>query len=124
MKRPQKFLTYLSIVTCATTGCASAPSTIPAANVPDEVYKTMDCVGLLKERDRLNSTLHAVADDQQSRAGRDAFAATAGAVVSPVFYLLLTGESGVATEVSRLKGEIEAVSRVAAQKSCALDNAK
>jgi hypothetical protein len=124
MKRPKILFSYLLIVACAATGCATAPSTIPAASTSDEVYKTLDCDGLRKERDRVNSTLRAVTDDQQSRAGRDAFAATAGAVVSPVFYLLLTGESGVAAEVARLKGELEAVTRVGTQKNCALDNGK
>lgn len=64
------------------------------------------------------TTLQAVSTDQQSKANRDAFAAAAGVAVSPIFYLLLTGETVGTTEVARLKGERDAVNRVIAQKGC------
>jgi len=76
-------------------------------------------MALVKERDRVLTTLQAVSADQQSKANRDAFAAAAGVAVSPLFYVLLTGETVGATEVARLKGERDAVSRVIDQKSCA-----
>ena len=99
-------------------GCDSAPSAIPAASVADDAYKMMACEALEKERARVASTLHAVTGDQQSRASRDAFAAAAGATVSPLFYVLLTGETASASEVSRLKGELQAIERVAREKKC------
>lgn len=80
----------------------------------------MDCTALRMERDRAYTTLQAVSDDQQSKANRDVVAAMAGAAINPIFYLLLTGETVGATEVARLKGELEAVGRVMGQKSCAV----
>lgn len=103
-----------------TTGCASHPTATLAASVSDEPYKFMDCTALRMERDRAYTTLQAVSDDQQSKANRDVVAAMAGAVINPIFYLLLTGETVGATEVARLKGELEAVGRVMGQKSCAV----
>ncbi len=80
----------------------------------------MDCSGLEKERARVLMTLDAASRDQQSKATRDALAAGAGAIVSPLFYLALTGESAVGLEVSRLKGEYYALERVLAAKRCAI----
>lgn len=78
----------------------------------------MDCPTLVKERARVLLTLNAASSDQQSKATRDAFAASAGAIVSPIFYLALTGESAVALEISRLKGEYYALERTLALKRC------
>jgi hypothetical protein len=78
----------------------------------------MDCAALVKERDRVLTTLQAVSYDQQSKAGRDAMAAAGGVILSPLFYLLLTGESVGETEVARLKGELETANRVVDEKKC------
>jgi len=80
----------------------------------------MDCSALEKERARVLTTLEAASSEQQSKANRDAFAAGAGAIVHPIFYLALTGESSVALEVSRLKGEYYALERAVAAKKCPL----
>jgi hypothetical protein len=78
----------------------------------------MDCDALVKERDRVLTTLQAVSHDQRSKAGRDAMAAAAGVILTPLFYVLLTGESAGATEVARLMGELDTANRVVNEKKC------
>jgi hypothetical protein len=118
MKLPRIFMVYLLCCANAMMGCAVAPSSITAASVSDENYKTMDCDTLVKERDRVLTTLQAASYDQQSKAGRDAMATAAGVILTPLFYVLLTGESVGATEVARLKGELDTTNRVVNEKKC------
>ena len=101
-------------------GCTSAPASIPVGSVSDEIYQTMNCLTLEKERARVLTTLDAASGEQQSKANRDAFAAGGGAIVHPIFYLALTSESAVAMEVSRLKAEYYALERALIAKKCAV----
>jgi len=78
----------------------------------------MDCAALFKERSRVLSTLTAVSDDQSSKAQRDLVAVAAAQAVSPIFYVMLTGETSGKDEVARLKGEHDAIDRVIARNEC------
>lgn len=78
----------------------------------------MDCPALDADRARVVSTLEAASGDQQSRATRDAIAIGAGLVVHGMFSLLLTNSYAVEVEVSRLKGEVQAIDRALLARKC------
>ena len=118
MTRSAKLFLLMGTLLAMATACTPHLAQIPTASVSDDAYKNMDCDSLVKERRRVLTTLSAISDDQSMKASRDAFAVAAGAAVTPLFYLLLTGETSGSDEIIRLKGEHDAVNRVISQKRC------
>jgi len=95
------------------TACAQSPESVSASYVSDIGYRPLSCGDLAIESARLNAALTQAAKQQDN-------ARTGDAVGVIVIGLPLASMSGgnVAPEIARLKGELAALARVAAQRRC------
>jgi hypothetical protein len=99
-------------------GCATTSSNVIAANISIEPYVKMDCQALLDERRRIETTAREVAQVQDKSASSDAGVMAGTFLFGPIFLLGHSGNSAITAELSRLKGEFEAIETVRKQKSC------
>jgi hypothetical protein len=99
-------------------GCAQRAENISAAYVSPIIYQNHTCQQLAEEAARLSSRAAQVAGVQDSKATSDAVATGVGVVLFWPALFLIKGDSTTAAELSRLKGEMEAVEKVVLQKKC------
>ncbi len=108
----------IAIVAAGVAGCASSPETIATASVSQIGYQAYTCAQLGAEGTRVSNRLGEVARLQKEQAEKDAFAAGVAIVVFTPAALFIQGNTANAAELSRLKGEFEAIEMVAATKNC------
>lgn len=99
-------------------GCASKSQDVSAAHVSTTGYKGFTCEELVSERETLKAKIVEVAQAQDSKAGNDAAAVAVGAIVFLPVLLFLAAGDDKSGELSRLKGEFDAVTAVAKDKDC------
>ena len=99
-------------------GCASKSEDVSAAHVSTTGYKAFTCDELVAEREALKAKIGEVAAAQDSKAGNDAAAMAVGAIVFLPALLFLAAGDDKSGELSRLKGEFDAVTAVAKDKDC------
>lgn len=99
-------------------GCASKSADVSAAHVSTTGYKSFSCEELVAERETLKAKIIEVAQAQDSKAGNDAAAVAVGAIVFLPVLLFLAAGDDKSGELSRLKGEFDAVTAVAKEKNC------
>ena len=99
-------------------GCASSPDSITAQYVSPLQYQSYSCEQLGAESQRIGVRVSEVTGQQQSKATSDAVATGVGVVLFwPALFFLGSG-SDKKEELSRLKGESEAIQQAAIQKNC------
>lgn len=101
-------------------GCASNSNEIAAAYVSPVTYESWSCAQLREEAVRLSSHAAQAAGVQDDKASGDA-ALTAVAVV--LFWpaaFAISGDGQSAAELSRLRGEMDAVEQASIRKSCGI----
>lgn len=98
-------------------GCAKKAHQVPATYVPTSRYMTMDCDRIGEELNRVAAEVTRVSGDQDEAAQRDAWATGIGIVL---FFpaLLVLAVPDEAQDLSRLKGEYEALDRARIEKRC------
>ena len=100
-----------------TTACATHPNNIQAAYVSPMAFSTYSCDQLREENTRLMARVDEVTGQQRKRANTDAWAFGVGMVLFwPALFFMANGDQK--EELSRLKGEHDALQTVAAQKQC------
>ena len=99
-------------------GCASKSEDVSAAHVSTTGYKAFTCDELVAEREALKAKIGEVAAAQDTKAGNDAAAMAVGAIVFLPALLFLAAGDDKSGELSRLKGEFDAVTAVAKDKDC------
>lgn len=106
----------VSALTCfCMTGCASSPESIAPAYISDMSYSHWTCEQLAQEQPRLVSALSTACDAQRRCRAND----TAGVIFLGLPVSSLSG-SNMASEVARLKGELQALQRAGILKNCSL----
>jgi hypothetical protein len=101
-----------------TSACATAPSSITASYVSPLQYQTFSCEQLAVESQRLGARVAEVTGQQQAKANSDTTAMAVGMVLFwPALFFLGSGQDKSA-ELSRLKGEYDAMQQAANQKNC------
>lgn len=101
--------------------CASSADNIEAAYVSPINYQTYTCTQLQQEAERVSQRAIAVSGQQDRRATGDAVATGVALVVFWPALFFIRGDSAQASEVARLKGEMEAIEKVSIQKNCGID---
>lgn len=96
-------------------GCASSPESIAPAYISDMSYSHWTCEQLGQEQPRLVSALATACDAQRRCRAND----TAGVIFLGLPVSSLSG-SNMASEVARLKGELQALQRAGILKNCSL----
>lgn len=108
----------ISLTATMMAGCATRPSDISAAYVSDSGYRTMSCAQLEQEAQVVSARAVEATNAQERQASNDAMAVTAAAIVFWPAVFLARGDGASAAEVSRLKGEMQAIETVSRQKGC------
>ncbi len=108
--------TAVSAITVA--GCASRSENIAAAYVSPTSYAAFKCDQIREEASRLSARAAQVAGAQDSKATNDAVATGVGVVLFWPALFFIKGDSTTAAELSRLKGEMEAIEQASIQKRC------
>ena len=102
----------------AVAGCASRSDNIAAAYVSPTAYASWKCDQIRDEASRLSARAAQVSGAQDSKATNDAVATGVGVVLFWPALFFIKGDSTTAAELSRLKGEMEAIEQVSIQKRC------
>jgi hypothetical protein len=106
------------LIATSLAGCASKAENIAAAYVSPLQYQSYSCSQLGEEAARIATRANQVAGVQDGKATNDAVATGVGVIIFWPALFLIKGDSTTAAELARLKGEIEAIEKVATQKKC------
>lgn len=119
-----KFAIPAALTAVLLTGCATSPSSIQAAYVSPVTYRAMSCQELTQEAQRVSARVAAVTGVQNQKATRDAVAMTVGMVVFWPALFFVGGDQGNGAELASLKGQMEAIEAVNAEKRCGIQFAQ
>lgn len=107
-------------VTMALVGCASKSVDIKAAYVSSTLYEKLSCAELAEEAKVVSSRAIAASGEQDKRAGQDQAAMAVGLVLFWPAMFMAKGDGAQAAEVSRLKGEMQAIEDASRRKGCGI----
>ncbi|PCI04501.1 MAG: hypothetical protein COB78_09370 [Hyphomicrobiales bacterium] len=101
-------------------GCATKPENIKASYVSPLAYESYECDQLSAEAERVSSHAADVTGVQRKKAKGDAVATGVALILFWPAVFFIKGNNATESEVARLKGEMEAIERVAIQKRCSI----
>ena len=102
--------------------CASQPDKIQATDVSTLQYQKFDCHQLAAESARITQRASNLHGQLKKTADNDAVQMGVGLVLLwPTLFFLEGGDGPQAHEYARLKGERDAIERVAIQKKCGIE---
>jgi len=111
-------LAAFSMATCmVVSGCASDPDNIGSTYVSPNRYSDYNCDQVRAELERVSSRVAEVTGQQEEEATEDAVATGVGIVVFWPALFFLAGDDKE-EELKRLKGQHEALEKVAIKKEC------
>jgi hypothetical protein len=100
-------------------GCASQPEKIQTTYISPLQYKDYDCDQVAAELERVTRRANELNGSLKTAANNDAAAMAVGMILFwPALFFLEGGDGPEAAEYSRLKGERDALEKVAIQKKC------
>ena len=109
-------------ITVSLSACATAPDKIAAASVSTIQYQDYSCKQIGMELDRTSRRLNELYHSLKTTASNDSAQMAAGLILFwPTLFFLEGGDGPQAQEYARLKGEFDALERVAIQKECGID---
>lgn len=108
-------LASVSLAVMVLSGCASSPESIAPLEVSDAGYISLDCDQLTQKQADLGKELNTAAESQRGVQTGDAI----GVVLVGLPVSTIAGYN-VADKIAQLKGEIQALQRVAEGKNCHL----
>ncbi len=109
----KRLILSLGIAVCA--GCAMRPESVKPAYISDMTYRDWTCEQLGQEQTRLAAALASSCDAQRQARSGD----TWGVILLGLPVSTLSGNNQ-ASEIARLKGELQALQRAATLKNCNL----
>ncbi len=101
-------------------GCASSADKIGPQYVSSLQYQGTNCEQLAAEAQRISARVAQLSGVQDQKASSDALATGVAIVVFWPAAFLVGGNDQTTAELSRLKGELEAVDRAGTEKRCGL----
>lgn len=106
----------------AISACASQPEDIGSTSVSTLQYQHYTCRQVALESDRINRRVHELYKSLDEKADNDGAQMAVGLILFwPALFFLEGGDGPEAVEYSRLKGEREAIEKVAVQKECDIE---
>jgi hypothetical protein len=118
MNRRDRASLLAALFSLGVAGCASRSDNISAAYVSPTAYASWKCDQIQEEASRISARAAQVAGVQDQKATNDAVATGVGVVLFWPALFFIKGDSTTAAELSRLKGEMEAIEQVSVQKRC------
>lgn len=104
--------------TFALASCATSPKNVSAQYVSPIAYQAYDCSQISMEMQRIGARVSEVTGQQQRAANNDALAMGVGLVIFWPALFFLASDNNKKEELSRLKGEYEALQQTATMKHC------
>lgn len=118
---PRKSIGYLIVASLVLCACSTRSDKVSAQYVSPVQYQSYTCNQVRMEMQRLGRRVNEVAGVQDSEATKDSVAMGIGLVVFwPALFFMIGQDKE--QELSRLKGEFEALEQVAIQKECDVAN--
>lgn len=117
-RRPPVESAIALVATIILSGCATAPDSIAPAHVSQERYKALDCDQLTAERKRVEASLADARTVQSGAASNDVAAVAVAIALFPVAIVALGGDTAMAGDVARLRGQQIAIGEVMKAKGC------
>ena len=114
-----KFVT-ICMAAGMTSACATRSENIAASYVSPNSYSSYGCSQLRDEAARVSSRAIQVSGAQDQKATNDAIATGVAVVLFWPALFLVKGEGASASEVSRLKGEMDAIEQASIRKRCGI----
>lgn len=114
--------TGISILALAAllSGCATSPKNIEASYVSPVPYQKMSCTELKGEAERVSNAAAVATGRQSQQAGNDAAAMTVSMLIFWPAVFFVGGDKGNAVELANLKGQMDAIELVNAEKNCGI----
>lgn len=104
-------------------GCVRSPESITAHYVSHVQYQSLECEQIAEEQARVAAKLAEVSALQQENANADVALVAVGMLVFWPALLAMPATTDRKEEIGRLKGEYEALERLAIRKGCPLPTA-
>ena len=111
----------LTIVLPLLSACASKSADIDPTYVSTTQYDRMNCRQLAREGRQVSAAAARVAGKQDELRGSDQVLTGVGVVIFWPALLALEGDGPTASELGRLKGEMEAIEKVSRRKNCGIE---
>ena len=108
-----KKILLATVCAVALSACASNSGDIKAAYVSPIQFEKHSCSQLAGELDRVGARLMEASRAQDQEAAEDVLVTAAGAIVFLPILFFIDGDGAGAAEVSRLKGEFDAIEQTA-----------
>lgn len=100
--------------------CAKSADKVTAAYVSPLNYQQYDCTQIGQEAERISSRVQELTGVQNKKATNDAVATTVSIVIFWPALFFIGGDDATTAELSRLKGEMDAIERVSVEKKCGI----
>ena len=113
-----KVVTFFCSFSLLLSGCAPNSASLAPAYVSPLVYANFDCEQMQMEYARLSRRAYEASGQQDQAASDDAAMFAIGMILFWPALFFLGGTKEQEAEYARLKGEYEALDRVAVQKNC------
>ena len=112
---------FILLVAMVLVGCATSPEEIPAASISHIQYRDYSCDDIALELDRVSRSMNTLHHQLDKKASNDATQMGVGLfLLWPTLFFLEGGDGPQAMEYAQLKGEFEALEKVAIRKKCAV----
>jgi outer membrane lipoprotein-sorting protein len=111
---------FAALVAIGLSGCASSSDKIAASYVSPVLYENLSCRQIAEEATRVASRAREAAGAQDSQANKDAVLVGVTAVVFWPAAFFVGGDGKNATELARLKGEMDALEQASIHKNCGI----
>lgn len=120
MNKAFRFAALALAASLTAAGCASRSENVAAAYVSPGAYHSYSCRELSVEAQRVSSAAASAAGVQDSQRTKDALATTAALVVFWPAVFFIGGDNANTAELSRLKGQMQAIEAASIQKKCGI----
>lgn len=99
-------------------GCATSSKNISSTYIPPSLYANRECPQIAEELQRVSIRVSQLSGQADSNANNDALLMGAALVIFWPALFFLNGDSATKAELSRLKGEYDALNSVMISKNC------
>lgn len=114
-------LVFATAAVCSLAACAPKPENVQATYVPQALYQNMSCNAIAAEAVNVSNRAHDAVRTERRHRHQDQAITAAGLIVAwPALFFTHGHNARSASELAQLKGEMEALESVSAQKNCGI----
>ena len=114
----KKILVGLLVASTVLSGCATSSKNLTSSYISPLQYQQYSCNQLAQESSNIQARVAEIGGAVDSQATKDKWVTGASILLFPPALFFIGGNKMQEAEFSRLKGEYEAVQKMAVQKNC------